>query len=144
MHAIRWFYGAVGLGTVGLGLVFIVIPPRRDAIDVLAVGVLLVVMGAALLFWAWHGDWTPPDAERLASQMRRLAPYQTFLSVCELSLLAAALAGVMYPDLFGDWWQRYRWHFGIACAGMLIDLVVRAAIALKARRLQAARRGTAS
>ena len=64
----RLVIAAVALAFVGTGIAFLLLPARHDVILKSALGLFFVVLGTGTGFFAWRGDWTPPDKERWERQ----------------------------------------------------------------------------
>ena len=133
----RLVIAAVALAFVGTGIAFLLLPARHDVILKSALGLFFVVLGTGTGFFAWRGDWTPPDKERWERQRIVVNRMSLVFGSMELLVLSLCLLGLVAPDQFGDYWHGHRGLVMVACAGLLAHLFMRIAQFVATHRAKA-------
>jgi hypothetical protein len=139
-RAARWLNAFVACAIVVAGAALVLVRPGREPQLALALGSFFLVLGTAMGFWVWRGDWSVPDAARFTRGQARVRAMGTLWSALELLLLTLALLGLLFPAQFGSYWRDHRVLVTIAGVGLAVDLVHRSARAMSAQRLRAAER----
>ena len=127
---------------IGVGLLFAVTPSRHDRAMGVAFGVWNILIGVAMGLWAWRGRWRVATPEEHARHMERMKIVDAGVNGFDLLLLAFVLAGLLWPDRFGEFAETHRRAFWFARAGVGLGTVMRLAQRVGASR--ARRRAQAS
>ncbi len=130
----RWLNAAVALVIGVAGIVLVLVRPGRSPQLSFGLGIWFVVLGVAMGFWAWRGDWSVPSPERFARQHERFKVMMLALRGVELLVLSLALLGLVFPSLFGSYWREHQFMVLIVSAGLLANIITRSVRYLAARQ----------
>lgn len=121
----RRLAAVTSLAVIAAGAFLVLRRPGHEPVQSLALGAFFLMLGAGQALWVWRGDWTPPDAARIARQVivRRILG-QAFRGM-ELLTLTLALLGLIVPGLFGEYWRREQFIVVLVSVGLLFELMFR-------------------